>query len=49
MKINSLQVEIDGIDKEILRDLMEMRENPFFKLPIKLESQELLFTNAYEN
>jgi hypothetical protein len=23
MKINSLVVEIDGIDKEILRDLME--------------------------
>ncbi|RYH21767.1 transcriptional regulator, partial [archaeon] len=22
MKINSLQIEIDGIDKEILRDLM---------------------------
>lgn len=24
MKINQLQIEIDGIDKEILRDLMEV-------------------------
>jgi hypothetical protein len=34
MKINSLIVEIDGIDKEIC-DLMEDAENPFFRSPIK--------------
>jgi Lrp/AsnC family transcriptional regulator for asnA, asnC and gidA len=30
MKINSLIVEIDGIDKEILRDLMEDARKLFF-------------------
>jgi Lrp/AsnC family transcriptional regulator for asnA, asnC and gidA len=30
MKINSLVVEIDGIDKEILRDLMEDARKPIF-------------------
>jgi Lrp/AsnC family transcriptional regulator for asnA, asnC and gidA len=31
MKINSMVVEIDGIDKEILRFLMEMPRNQSFK------------------
>jgi Lrp/AsnC family transcriptional regulator for asnA, asnC and gidA len=35
MKINSLIVEVDGIDKEILRDLMEDARKPIYKLQIK--------------
>ena len=31
MKINQLQIEIDGIDKEILRDLMEDARKPDMK------------------
>lgn len=32
MKINSLVVEIDGIDKEILRDLMEDARKPILQI-----------------
>ena len=32
MKINSLQIEIDGIDKEILRDLMEDARKPILQI-----------------
>ena len=36
MKINSLQVEIDGIDKEILRDLMEDARKPILHIDTTL-------------
>lgn len=36
MKINSLQVEIDGIDKEILRDLMEDARKPILQIANKI-------------
>jgi len=36
MKINSLQVEIDGIDKEILRDLMEDARKPILQIASKI-------------
>ena len=32
MKINSLQIEIDGIDKEILRDLMDDARKPILQI-----------------
>jgi Lrp/AsnC family transcriptional regulator for asnA, asnC and gidA len=37
MKINSLIVEIDGIDKEILRDLMEDARKPILQIANKIE------------
>jgi Lrp/AsnC family transcriptional regulator for asnA, asnC and gidA len=36
MKINSLQIEIDGIDKEILRDLMEDARKPILQIANKM-------------
>jgi Lrp/AsnC family transcriptional regulator, regulator for asnA, asnC and gidA len=36
MKINSLQVEIDGIDKEILRFLMEDARKPILQIASKI-------------
>jgi Lrp/AsnC family transcriptional regulator, regulator for asnA, asnC and gidA len=36
MKINSLQIEIDGIDKEILRDLMEDARKPILQIANKI-------------
>lgn len=36
MKINSLVVEIDGIDKEILRDLMEDARKPILQIANKI-------------
>lgn len=36
MKINSLQIEIDGIDKEILRDLMEDARKPILQIASKI-------------
>ncbi len=36
MKINSLQVEIDGIDKEILRFLMEDARKPILQIAHKI-------------
>jgi len=36
MKINSLQVEIDGIDKEILRHLMEDARLPILQIANKI-------------
>ena len=36
MKINSLQVEIDGIDKEILRNLMEDARKPILQIASKI-------------
>ena len=36
MKINSLQVEIDGIDKEILRDLMDDARKPILQIANKI-------------
>lgn len=36
MKINSLAVEIDGIDKEILRDLMEDARKPILQIANKI-------------
>jgi Lrp/AsnC family transcriptional regulator for asnA, asnC and gidA len=36
MKINSLIVEIDGIDKEILRDLMEDSRKPILQIANKI-------------
>lgn len=36
MKINSLQVEIDGIDKEILRDLMSDARKPILQIANKV-------------
>jgi Lrp/AsnC family transcriptional regulator for asnA, asnC and gidA len=36
MKINALQVEIDGIDKEILRDLMEDARKPILQIANKI-------------
>ena len=36
MKINSLQVEIDGIDKEILRYLMEDARKPILQIANKI-------------
>ncbi|MNK14898.1 Regulatory protein AsnC [compost metagenome] len=36
MKINSLQVEIDGIDKEILRYLMEDARKPILQIAGKI-------------
>jgi Lrp/AsnC family transcriptional regulator for asnA, asnC and gidA len=37
MKINRLKVEIDGIDKEILRDLMEDARKPILQIANKIE------------
>ena len=36
MKINHLQIEIDGIDKEILRNLMEDARKPILQIANKL-------------
>lgn len=36
MKINSLQIEIDGIDKEILRALMEDARKPILQIAKKV-------------
>jgi Lrp/AsnC family transcriptional regulator for asnA, asnC and gidA len=36
MKINSLQIEIDGIDKEILRNLMEDARKPILQIASKI-------------
>ena len=36
MKTNSLQVEIDGIDKEILRDLMHDARKPILQIAHKI-------------
>lgn len=36
MKLNSLQVEIDGIDKEILRDLMQDARKPILQIANKI-------------
>jgi len=36
MKINSLVVEIDGIDKEILRSLMEDARKPILQIANKI-------------
>jgi len=36
MKINSLQIEIDGIDKEILRSLMEDARKPILQIASKI-------------
>ena len=36
MKVNHLQVEIDGIDKEILRDLMEDARKPILQIANKI-------------
>lgn len=36
MKINSLQIEIDGIDKEILRFLMEDARKPILQIANKI-------------
>jgi Lrp/AsnC family transcriptional regulator, regulator for asnA, asnC and gidA len=36
MKINSLQIEIDGIDKEILRDLMDDARKPILQIAHKI-------------
>lgn len=36
MKINSLVVEIDGIDKEILRDLMQDARKPILQIANKI-------------
>jgi Lrp/AsnC family transcriptional regulator for asnA, asnC and gidA len=36
LKVNSLQIEIDGIDKEILRDLMEDARKPILQIANKI-------------
>lgn len=36
MKINQLQIEIDGIDKEILRDLMNDARKPILQIANKI-------------
>jgi Lrp/AsnC family transcriptional regulator for asnA, asnC and gidA len=36
MKVNHLQIEIDGIDKEILRDLMENARKPILQIAKKV-------------
>lgn len=36
MKINQLQVEIDGIDKQILRDLMQDARKPILQIASKI-------------
>ncbi|MFP9099930.1 Lrp/AsnC family transcriptional regulator [Flavobacterium sp. RHBU_24] len=36
MKINQLQIEIDGIDKQILRDLMEDARKPILQIANKV-------------
>ena len=36
MKVNSLQIEIDGIDKEILRDLMTDARKPILQIANKI-------------
>ena len=36
MKINQLQIEIDGIDKEILRDLMIDARKPILQIANKI-------------
>lgn len=36
MKTNQLQIEIDGIDKEILRDLMEDARKPILQIASKI-------------
>jgi Lrp/AsnC family transcriptional regulator for asnA, asnC and gidA len=36
MKVNQLQIEIDGIDKEILRDLMEDARKPILQIANKI-------------
>lgn len=36
MKINQLQIEIDGIDKEILRDLMKDARKPILQIANKI-------------
>ena len=37
MKINHLQIEIDGIDKEILRDLMDDARKPILQIAAEEE------------
>ena len=37
MKLNSQTVEIDGIDKEILRDLMEDARKPILQIANKIK------------
>lgn len=36
MKINQLQIEIDGIEKEILRDLMDDARKPILQIANKI-------------
>ena len=36
MKTNQLQIEIDGIDKEILRDLMQDARKPILQIAKKI-------------
>jgi len=36
MKVNQLQIEIDGIDKEILRDLMQDARKPILQIANKI-------------
>jgi Lrp/AsnC family transcriptional regulator, regulator for asnA, asnC and gidA len=36
MKVNQLQIEIDGIDKEILRDLMQDARKPILQIAHKI-------------
>jgi Lrp/AsnC family transcriptional regulator for asnA, asnC and gidA len=36
MKVNQLQIEIDGIDKEILRNLMEDARKPILQIASKI-------------
>lgn len=36
MKVNQLKIEIDGIDKEILRDLMEDARKPILQIANKI-------------
>jgi polyribonucleotide nucleotidyltransferase len=54
MKINSLQVEIDGIDKEILRDLMDDARKPILQIANKIGkassidfNSSIMFTNFF--
>ncbi|WP_325202538.1 AsnC family protein, partial [Flavobacterium sp.] len=36
MKLNHLQIEIDGIDKQILRELMEDARKPILQIAQKI-------------
>lgn len=46
MKINSLLVEIDGIDKEILRDLMNDARKPILQIANKIVFLERQFISV---